>query len=388
MRSLAVVVIVLGFATRAHAEDIAIYETEGDADAGGADSRTAAVDEAFGRAVSSALTDVLDSDVRKANRQVVDREIVGHARLWVARYTVTKDETTDGRRQLTVTVRVDRDKMRARLTELNIGTAGPGELPAAGARTGIVLLRVADGAAVRADYGPGGEKDLPGLGALSSTMRAAGIALKRAPSSGPAARATGELPLEDDQAEALANEAKVELAVIAGVTVGPPVVVRGIASPAVLVTAHVRVIGKGKKLVGQGAATVAARGTEPAVVTAAIERALVAASSDVMPPVKAQPTQFQGDDTPIAEPGVVLLRLSPKTPYGLVAAELKYLAGAKGITRAVLRRLSPSGWVIGVTTAESVQKIANIAKKAPASDIAAQVKVIGDIVEVGLAVSP
>ena len=389
MRSLLLITILVAFApSRVHAEDIASYDVEGDADAGGSEPRVAALDEAFGRAVSSALVDVLDSDVRKANKQVVDRELVGRARLWVAKFSVTKDETNDGRRQLTVTVRVDRDKMRARLGELNIGTQ-TGEVPAAGARSGVILLRVTDGGSARAAYGATAEKDLPGLGAFAATLRGAGIAIKRAPATGPAARPAGELPLDDEEAEALAVEAKAELAAIAGVTIGAPVAVRGVATPAVLVTAHVRVIGKGRKLVGQGAASVAARGSEPSVVNAAIDRALVAAASDVVPAKQTlgQPV-FQGDDKPIAEPGVVFVRLSPKTPYALVAAELKHLAGAKGVSRAVLRRLSPGGWVIGVTTTESIQRISNIVKKPPTADTSVQVKIVGDVVEVGMSGAP
>ncbi len=398
MRSLLVAVFLLMLAPRAHAEDLAVYEVEGDAALGGADPRIAALDEAFGRAVSSALADVLDTDVRKANRQVVDREIVARARLWIAKFTVTKDETADGRRQLTVTVRVDRDKLRARLGELNIGTAGAGEQPAPGARTAIVLLRIADGDSTRAAYGATAERAIPGLGALGSVLRGGGIAIKRAPTTGPAARPAGELPLDDDEAEALAAEAKTELAVVAGVTVGAPVPVRGVASPAVLVTAHVRVLGRGKQLVGHGTAAVAARGAEQSVVSAAIDRALVAAAADVLPTKQiisqsqshsqSRSPGFQGDDSPVGEPGVVLVRLSPKTPYGLVAAELKHLSGAKGVTRAVLRRLSPSGWVIGVTTAESAQRIANIVKQAPTSDTSVHVKIVGDIVEVGMSGAP
>jgi len=78
------------------------------------------------------------------------------------------------------------------------------------------------------------------------------------------------------------------------------------------------------------------------------------------------------------------VRLASKTPWGLVAAELKWLAGAKGVKLAVIRRASPSGWVIGVTTSESVERIAQIARKSPASGAVAKVKVVGEIVEVSL----
>ncbi|MEJ7599941.1 MAG: hypothetical protein WKG01_18690 [Kofleriaceae bacterium] len=392
MRNFLVTLMVLALSSVASAEDIVAYEAEGDADAGGADPRVTALDEAFGRAVASALVDLLDADTRKANKAVLDRELIVRARLWVAKFAVAKDVTEDGRRHLTVTVRIDRDRLRAKLGELGVGSAGdPPSTSPGGASAGtcptVVLLRVSEPDGIRADYGASAEKDIPGLGALSAALRAGGMTIKRAPASGPEARAAGELPLSDDEAEALAGEAKAEIAAIAGVTVGAPVAARGVASSVVLVSAHVRLIARGRKLVGHGSAAIPARGTEPAVIKAAIDRALVAALGDVVPPSKpqlGQPTGFHGDDTPVGEAGIVLVRLSPKTPWGLVAAELKYLSGAKGISRATLRRLSPGGWVIGVATTESVQRIAQIANKPPATDTSAQVKVVGDIVELGL----
>ena len=374
----------------ARAEDVGVYEVEGDADASAGDPRVAALDDAFARAISQALGELLDAETRKANKAALAEHIFGRARLWVARFAVTKDETADGRRQLTVTVRVDRDKMRARLGELSINAAPAGEQPRPGAKPAVILLRVADSKGARASFGARAEKEPPGLGALAAVLRGGGMTIKRAPASGPAPRAEGELPLDDDAADALAGEAKAEVAAVAGVTVGEPVLARGVAAPAVLVTAHVRLLA-GTKALGQGAAAVAARGTEPAVVTAAIERALVAAAADVLPPARPELGKgqgFSGEDTPVVEPGVVLVRLAPKTPWGLVAAELKWLAGAKGVKLAAIRRASPSGWVIGVTTAESVERIAQIARKPPQSGISVKVKVTGEIVEVSLAGAP
>ena len=111
MRALVLILLCL-VAAPAWAEDIAAYEVEGESDAAGKDPRVAALDEAFARAVTSALGDVLDAEARKANKPVLDKEIIGRARLWVAKFSVTKDATDGGRRQLTVVVRVDRDKMR------------------------------------------------------------------------------------------------------------------------------------------------------------------------------------------------------------------------------------------------------------------------------------
>lgn len=378
---------------RARAEDIASYEMEGDADAGGSDPRVAALDEAFGRAIQAAVGELVDGDIRKANKKVLDTEIIGRARLWVAKFTVSKDETNDGRRQLTVMVRVDRDKLRARLGELGIAFGAVGEVaPPPGAKSVVVLMRLSAPEGTRASYGLGAEKELQGMGAFAARLRGAGMTTKRAPASGPAAKPGGDLPFADDEADALAAEAKADVVAVAGVSVGEPIAVRGIASSGVLVTAHVKLIPRGGKPLGQGMAVVAARGSEATVIASAIERALVAAASDVVPAPKttldAPAPTFSGDDTPIAQDGIVLVRLSPRTPWGLVVAEQKYLQGAKGVQRAVIRRLSPGGWVIGVTTTESIERIAAIAKKAPASDTSAKVKIVGNLVEVALSGSP
>lgn len=383
------VVLLLAVAPRgARAEDIVAYEMEGEADAAGSDPRVAALDEAFARAAKAAIQELVDAQVRKANKAVIDREIIGRARLWVAKFSVTKDETADGRRQLTVMVRVDRDRVRARLAELAIAS---GEATAPGAQSVVVLMRLASPDATRASYGATAEQELPGMGALAAALRAAGMTTKRAPASGPAARAGGDLPLADEDAEAIAAAAKADVAAIAGVTVGEPLPVRGLPASGVLVTAHVKVLPRGGKPMGHGMAAVAARGSEDSVIAMAVERALVAAASDVLPPPKTtlgEAPVFAGDDTPIPQDGVVLVRLSPSTPWGLVVAEQKFLNNAKGVQRAVIRRLSPGGWVIGVTTTLSIERIAQIAKKPPASDTGARVKIAGNIVEVTLSGSP
>ena len=380
-------------ASSAFAEDVVAYQAEGDAPASGADARVMALDEAFASAVTSALADVVAGDVRTARKGELDREIVGRARLWVAKFTVTRDETTDGRRQITVSVKIDRDKLRARLAELNIATKAapaatqPAEAP--NARTATVLLRIAAPKSVRADYGQGAEATLPGVSALTTVLRNAGYAVRRAPASGPAPRGEGELPLSDDEADALANEAKADAMMIAGVSIGAGVPVRGLPVTAALVTARVRLVDrKDKKAVGQGSGTAAARGEDTSY---AIDRALAAAAVDVFPPAApklAQATSFHGDDTPITEPGIVLVRLPSGTPLGMVLTEQKFLAGAKGIRNATLRRLSPAGWVIGVATSEPAEQVARIAKKPPATDTNVSVKIVGDVVEVTMSGAP
>jgi hypothetical protein len=175
----------------------------------------AALDEAFSRAAQAAVSELVDGDVRKSNKAAIDKEIVGRARLWVAKFTVTKDETNDGRRELTVLVRIDRDKLRARLGELNIATTQVGEAPKPGAKTVVVLMRLTTREGTRASYGATAEKELPGMGAFAAALRGAGWTTKRAPASGPAAKPGGELPMDDGEAEALGAEAKADVIALA-----------------------------------------------------------------------------------------------------------------------------------------------------------------------------
>ena len=394
--------VISGGSRRASAEDVVGYEAEGDAAASGVDPRIAALDDAFAHAITSALGELITGDVRTAHKGELDREIVGHARLWIVKFTVTRDEVNDDRRQLAVSVRVDRDKLRARLEELKIpvredgglatvpvGSGTPGPVPAV-----TILLRIAGPTGTRADFGPGADHDVPGLAALTGALRGAGMAVRRAPASG-AAPTDAELPIDDGPAETLADAAKADLVAIAGVTVGAPRWVRGQAAPASLVTARIRLIDRrDHKVVGQGSAVAiahAAQAGAPQDDAYAIDHALLAAIVDVLPPAPkklAQAGAFRGEDTPVAEPGVVLVRLPGRTPYGMVTTEQRYLAGARGVRAATLRRVSPAGWVIGVVTAESIEKVAQIAKHAPATDTAAAVKISHDVVELTLTGAP
>lgn len=375
-------------ATPAFAEDLVAYQAEGDAPVSATDPRTMALDEAFARASSSALVDLVEGDVRTARKGDLDREIVGHARLWVAKYTVTKDETVDDRRELTVSVRIDRDKVRAKLAELKIATKeaaatqpGPDTQPQQ--KTITILLRIVTPSATKADYGASADANAPGVSALTTLLRNAGFAVRRAPASGDPKDA-----LSDDEAATLAGEAKAESVAVASVTIGEQVPVRGLPTTASLVSAELRVLDKTKAVIGRATSSTAAKGDETGY---AVDRALLAAAADVLPPAPAKLSAagaYQGEDTPVSEPGIVLVRLPTKTPYSLVLAEQKYLAGAKGVKAATLRRLSPGGWVIGVTTGESIEQIARIAKKAPASDTSSAVKIVGSVVEVSLSGSP
>ena len=54
--------------TPAYAEDVVAYQTEGDAPASGADSRTMALDEAFANAVTTAMSELVEPAIRTARK--------------------------------------------------------------------------------------------------------------------------------------------------------------------------------------------------------------------------------------------------------------------------------------------------------------------------------
>src|SRR5262249_14073531 len=84
VKSLMIAVVGLLFATSpARADDIVAYQADGDADAGAVDARVVALDEAFRQAVSQAINDVVDPEVRRQNKPVLDRELIGRERMWV-----------------------------------------------------------------------------------------------------------------------------------------------------------------------------------------------------------------------------------------------------------------------------------------------------------------
>ena len=57
MRCALILGVLAALVVPAHAEDVAIYETDGDAETSGADPRVAALDEAFGKAINLALVE-------------------------------------------------------------------------------------------------------------------------------------------------------------------------------------------------------------------------------------------------------------------------------------------------------------------------------------------
>ncbi len=392
-RRVAVLALLLALAStgRARAEEVQTYEVVGQADAGAGDPRAVAVDDAFATATREAVEDLLSKAQRTEHRALIGKEIYGRARRWVASYKVLDDTTSEGKRKLTVSVRLHRDTLRARLVELGIlaepVTSGepavadgvgssPGPSPAAAAasrwagQSATLLLRVRRGERLAASYGASGERELVGAEAATSALAARGLVLRPAPFSGPGARAEGELPMSDDAARALAKEAKAELAVLIGAEVTGRQAVRGVASPMILARAKARAVATGRDRIegeGVGAVVVPAGEDERAIAAAALDRAVTAAVVEALPQtaaVAAPAAELTSDDEPLpAVEGAVWVRVAARTPWRVVSAVLRHLGKQPG-TKAELRRLSPAGYLVLVTSSSSLERIAALTRSA------------------------
>lgn len=358
----------------ARAEEIKTLEVTGDADAGASDSRSIAVDAAFAQAAQEALEELLSREQRAEHRAVLNKEIIGRARRWVASYRVTGDRTEGGRRQLVVAVRLDRRALRDRLGELQILDAAaasdaPGAAPVHGdprwaGRTATLLLRLRREALSVATFGAAAEEATPGAAAGATLMLERGLLVNPA-AEAPAPRASGELPLDDDEARAAATAANAELAVVVGVELSARQQVRGVATPMVLARAAAKLVAAtgGGGGAGQGAAVgIAGDGDRDA-----IDRAVTRAIAGALPlTTAARPVaELTSDDRPLpAVDGGEWVRVSPSTPWSVVAATLRAVNKQAGFS-AELRRLSPAGYLILVRAAERLDRLSAIVRAVP-----------------------
>lgn len=397
------------------AEDIQTFEVTGEADAAASDSRGVAVDSAFARATEEALDDLLPKAVRTEKRAVLNKEVIGRARRWVSSYKVTGDEQSGGKRQLTVSVRINREALLARLVELGLAAAtaaqpddgpitspsnpgGPSDpadpahpgaepsiTPSSSAdprwagRTATLLLRARRQAQALATFGVSGDSKVPGAALATALMSERGLVVKPASLAGPSPRLEGELPLDDGQARSLAGAAKAELAVVVGVELSERQYLRGVATPMVLATASARVVARAEGAEGEGrGAAVAIAGDGDRL---AIDRAVATAVGAALPTTaagRAAAPQLTRDDQPLpALEGGAWVRLGAHTPWSVVTALMRHFAKQQGFT-AELRRLSPAGYLVLVRSDKGLERAAAIARSLPLPEGSGALKVRSD----------
>jgi hypothetical protein len=92
--------------------------------------------------------------------------------------------------------------------------------------------------------------------------------------------------------------------------------------------------------------------------------------------------------TVVAGDGQVAVIVSRTAPAAVVAALVKALAGQRGTTDVALAQLSPIGYVIMVTTEQSLSKIAGQVRKITALDRTISADVKGNVVRAVVSAAP
>jgi hypothetical protein len=374
--------------TAARAEDLATYETAGAADAAAADARTRALDLAFAAAVKKAIGELVSAADAARRKDDLDRNIVARARLWVASFKVVTQATEGTQLKLTAAIRIDRDRLRAKLGELGIATtAAPPEPPAILApRTATVLMRVINpGGVVAATYGAGASREIPASEAVAGVVAASGLAVVAAPASGAPARPDGDLPLDDAAARALAGTAGAQIAVVVHVQVDGAGPVRASRQTGALARARARILAADGELLGESSSLGGAyAGSDVLAANGALTRAAALAVTGALPSAGAAAVGAPPPPAPppplTAAKGEVLVRIKNLGAWAPVAALRQQLATTAGVQKVRIARLAADEVVLAVATSQRADRVAAAARATP--DLRARVLTEDGIVEI------
>lgn len=369
----------------ARADDVVPYQAEGSAPADDAEARTRAVDAAFAAAVTEAVADLAGPGAR-GQAAAIEREIIHRARRYVGGFSVLDQRTAGSELVLQVKVKVDRDKLRAKLTELGVALLAAPTAPVAprvARRRATVLMQVTGLGRPLATFGAAATEDVPGREAIGLTLDRAGYLVVSASAAGPAPDDAVGLPVDDTGARALAADAKADVAVVVGIGVGEAGPVRGLASWAAPATAQVRVldVATGEVLtqatLASGAVGRADRERLPVEAAQAAAGAVVAAGLGI--DGGAAPAPVVADSPALTAARGVSVRIRGAAPWPAVAAVRARLATAPGEPRVTFAGLA-RGQVVLAVDGLTAARIAGHLRTADGLDAA--IRAEGDAVEI------
>ncbi|HUQ05434.1 MAG TPA: hypothetical protein VM261_23190 [Kofleriaceae bacterium] len=380
---LVALVVLLAVAARPAAAQVVTYEARGRADDTAADPRTQALDVAFAGAVTEAVADLAGAGAR-AKAAEVDREIIKRARRFVASFQVKSQSADRGSLELEVAVRIDVDKVRARLVELGVPLKprDPGTVPVtshgATGKTATILLRVVGAGPLAATFGAAASPDVPGVARISEALTAAGYTVVPASAAGPPPGPENELPVDDTGARALGADAKATIAVIAGVNVGEAGPVRGLPLRAIPASARLRVvdIASGKVLEDVTLAS-GAWGTDERLPRVAAEAAAAAVASSAWQP---RGTTVIGSGATITAGRGITVRVRGDKAWSAASSIRAQLGTAPGVERVTWAGVGGDQVALAVAGPTA----AKIAGQIKTSGVLARVDVDDDVVDVVL----
>lgn len=362
----AIALAAVAFAARPVAAQSTSYQASGAAPASAADARTQALDAAFATAVTEAVADLAGKAAR-TQAAAVEREITRRARRFVAGYRVTAERTAGDRLELEVAIKIDRDKLAAKLTELGVALrtapiAEPGPPPVT-LPSAAILLRVIEGDRVTASFGDRATAELPGRAALVAGLTRAGYRASDGAIAGPDPDGDGELPVDDASARALASAVAADAAVVASIAVGPPAPVRGAPIHAAGARGRLRVVDVASgRVVTELAIATAAWGEPTELTTRAATNAATALARQAWGERAPSPTPAAGPPL-VAREGVTV-RLVGAGAWQAAALVRADLLATPGVTAA--RWAGVTGEVVALAVdGATVERAAAVAKATP-----------------------
>lgn len=380
--------LIAGAAPSAAAQTTASITATGRAEAADAtpsrSARQVAIDRAFADAINQQLARELTTTERRRGRDVLQREIVRRARLYVRSFKVVSEASEDGRLVVTIRAAVDQDKLRGKLAELGID--GAGARPAPSLPTGsrpplVVILHASRGEVVDTTFGARGGPGGPAGVALAAQFDALGFALASAAGSeAPTSTDAGaSLPVGDSAAVELARRVGAGGAVVVGIDVTGDGPIRSTSLRGAAGTGTVRVIDAATgAVVARGRVDAAGFGDSE---RAAVDTAAATLGRLVADDVAGAVTRHWPSAVATPDDGrIVVVRGAARWPsVTAVMARLRRVPGTRGVA---IRRLQAGtvALVVGtsLTPAQLVRQLRGVALPLGT----ASVRVAGDRVDV------
>lgn len=323
----AALVALIGPLGPAAADEIVTYDVRGRADASRLDPRTGALDAAFAAAVREAVARLIGAP-NGDTAAVVEREIVSRARRFVASFQVRDQGAAEGWLELAVAVRVDHDKLRARLGEVGLAAASTSP-PARGSRA-VVLMRVVGVGPAAANFGAG-RQQVPGLDRVAEVLDRAGwVAIEPPVTAAPLDDLNARWPIDDRGARSAAAQARAQVAVVLEVRVAAPGPVRGTSLSAAPAEVALRVVDVATgAIVIDATARAGASGTDQDLPRRAAEAAVAAVAASW--PIASAPPPSPLNSHSFEPRRGTAVRVRGSGAWNVAAALKAQLAGAPGV---------------------------------------------------------
>lgn len=366
----------------ARADDHLTVDSHGEAQGTGDVARTAALDRAFARAVSQAITTIVPRAAATRHRRVLVEQIIGRARLFITTYHITSQKKTESGVEVRIKAVVDRAKIRTRLGQLGViaGAAPDSAAPAARPELALVVAARIAGTTT-ATFGQHQAGFVASSLAESFKARGFDVASTAGLPLQVSAGAEAGLPASDSAAIELCQRVGAGGAIIAGIQSEARGRIRGTLLFGAIATVRVRALDAASGDVvttleaqgvgfGAGAEDAATRAARDGIARAV--RQLGRALAQYWPP-------------PAVADNALLVTVRGASTWRTIGAVIHQLEGTPGIDNVTPRQFSRGRAVLAVSTRIGARRVAAAARAASIPGSSAAIRIEGDAIYVDIA---